>query len=142
VVVPVVTPVTIPVNDPIVATDVVLLAHVPPIEASVSVIVAPTHTAPGPLIGTGSGLTVTITVLTQPVLSVYVTGAVPVDIPNTIPDVEPIEAAPLPVLHIPPPVASLNATNEPAHTIGVPDMAAGNEFTVTAVVVLQPVPIE
>ena len=52
-VVPKVPPVTTPVAEPIVATPVLLLTHVPPLTASVRVMVAPTHTAVGPLIGAG-----------------------------------------------------------------------------------------
>ena len=44
----------------------VLLIHVPP-PGSVSVMVALTHTADGPLIADGNGLTVTVVVRMQPV---------------------------------------------------------------------------
>jgi len=58
-VVPVVIPVTIPLPVPIVAIVGALLPQVPP-PGSVSVIVAPAHTADGPLINDGNGLTVTV----------------------------------------------------------------------------------
>ena len=58
VVVPARTPVTIPVDEPTVATLAALLLHVPP-PASVSVVVVPTQTTAEPLIGDGKGLTVT-----------------------------------------------------------------------------------
>jgi len=61
-VVPGVAPVTIPDDDPIVATEVVPLLHVPP-PPSLSVIVAPTQTAPGPVMEPGSGLMVTVAVI-------------------------------------------------------------------------------
>ncbi len=57
-VVPVVIPVTMPEDNPIVATDVVPLVQVPP-PGLVCVILAPTHKADGPLMADGNGLTVT-----------------------------------------------------------------------------------
>ena len=59
-------PVMIPVAVPIVATDGVLLVHVPP-PASVSAVVRPIHTVAVPSIGVGSGLTVNASVEIQPV---------------------------------------------------------------------------
>jgi len=56
--VPAATPVTIPVEDPIVLTAILLLAHVPPEVASVKEEVSPIHTALPPEIVTGIGLTV------------------------------------------------------------------------------------
>ena len=54
-------PVTTPVADPMLAFVVTLLDHVPPNESSTSVIVAPTHTVAGPVIGAGRGLMTTVT---------------------------------------------------------------------------------
>ena len=51
--VPAVTPVTTPVPEPIVAMAVLLLLHVPPVEGSPRVMVAPAHTVEGPVIGLG-----------------------------------------------------------------------------------------
>ena len=77
VVLPVATPVTIPLADPIVATPGVLLDQRPPPVASVSVIVAPTHNADGPTIGAGNGLTVIVAlpviILVQPVIELEAT---------------------------------------------------------------------
>lgn len=58
---PVATPVTIPLEAPIVATEGARLFQLPP-PASVSAIVAPTHNAVGPPIAAGTGLTVTLVV--------------------------------------------------------------------------------
>ena len=58
-------PVTIPVPAPMVAVPPVML-HVMPGVISVSVIVEPTHTADGPPIAAGSGLTVTGSIAGQP----------------------------------------------------------------------------
>ena len=57
-----------PEEDPIVATDVLLLFQVPPVVASLRVIVAPIQTAvgDGPEIGDGNALICTETVRTQP----------------------------------------------------------------------------
>ena len=54
--VPTETPLTTPVVEPIVATDVLLLNHVPPEVASVKVIDDPTHSIDDPMIGVGGVL--------------------------------------------------------------------------------------
>ena len=61
---PVATPVTIP-EASIVAAEVLLLVHVPPVTPSVKVDVAPAHTPEAPAIvpETGAGLTVTTAVV-------------------------------------------------------------------------------
>jgi hypothetical protein len=56
---PVPAPVTIPLLEPTVATARSLLLHVPPVVASVNVIVDPTHTKDAPPIEAGKGFTVT-----------------------------------------------------------------------------------
>ena len=66
--------------------------------------------------------------------------AVPPDTPLTTPVVEPIEATPEPLLlHVPPPVISLNVVVLPVHTDVVPEIPLGAAFTVTVVVAEQPV---
>ena len=65
-VVPTVTLVTSPVGS-IVATPDAVLYQVPPVLVVASNVVAPKHTAGFPVIGAGSGLTVTKVDLTQPV---------------------------------------------------------------------------
>jgi hypothetical protein len=57
----------IPVVAPAVATVVILLVQVPPVVASVNVIVEPVHTAAVPNMGPGAEFTVTTAVLVQPV---------------------------------------------------------------------------
>ena len=64
---PVATPVTIPDDVPTVAIPVLLLLHVPPLVASLRVVVKPMQTVAVPLTDAGNGLTVTTTVATQPV---------------------------------------------------------------------------
>ena len=61
------TAVTIPEAAPTEATDGVLVVHIPPGVEFVSVIVEPSHTDDGPVMGLGSGLTFTVTDLKQPV---------------------------------------------------------------------------
>lgn len=58
-------PVTTPDDKPIVATAVVLLLHVPP-PVLLNVIAEATHTADAPVIGDGSGSTVTVRVTAHP----------------------------------------------------------------------------
>ena len=57
--VPAATPVAIPEEEPMVATEVLLLLQLPP-PASVNEVVAPTHTFTIPVINGGPGLTVTV----------------------------------------------------------------------------------
>ena len=64
---PALTPVTLPADPSIMLLLVVL--HVPPVTASVAVIVAPWHTVAGPLpivIGTGVAFTVIVSLAKQP----------------------------------------------------------------------------
>ena len=63
-------PETTPVVVPIVATVVLLLLHVPPVMASLSVTVLPWHTEEGPVMATGGGRTVTEKADVQPVSDV------------------------------------------------------------------------
>ena len=64
--VPAVTPVTVPVAEPTVALEVLLLLHVPLPVASVNVVVSPIHTAPVPVIPEGTELTVIVVAAVQP----------------------------------------------------------------------------
>lgn len=58
--VPAVTPVTIPVPEPAVATPVLPLVHVPPAVVPISVVDEPAHMLIVPVIGPGTALTVSI----------------------------------------------------------------------------------
>jgi hypothetical protein len=139
-------PVTTPVVEPTVAIVISLLSQVPPVGAPVSAIVEPIHTcipAGVLVIDVGSGFTVTIAVLTQPVGIEYVIVAVvatDTDPPVIIPVSEPIEAtAELLLLQVPPVVASATVVADPEHTESVPVIAPGSALTVITVVVGQPV---
>lgn len=134
------TPVSTPVLAPIVATPVEPLVHVPPPVASVSVLVAPTQTVVPPLIAAGTAFIVAVAVARHPVANVYDIIEVPALTPVTMPVVEPMVATPvLPLVHMPPPVASVTVVVAPMHALNVPPIAAGLAFTVTTVVALQPV---
>ena len=64
--VPADTPVTIPLEEPIVANKGLLLLHVPPAVPSNKVSVSPTHTKGRPSMEGGKGFTVTVIVAKQP----------------------------------------------------------------------------
>ena len=132
--------VTKPVDDPMVATVVLLLAQVPPAVASESVSVLPTHSGAIPVIPAGAGSTVTVVVRIHPVdNSVNVIGAVPAAMPVTILDVVPtVATAVLPLCHVPVP-ASLSIVVEPTQTFVLPVIGPGKAFTVINAVALQPV---
>ena len=63
--VPIATPETTPEADPTVATPVLLLLHVPPVTASVSVVVEPVQSVTVPRMAVGVGFTVTTKVAEQ-----------------------------------------------------------------------------
>jgi hypothetical protein len=138
--VPAATPVTIPVPEPTVANEALLLLHVLLPEPFVKVVVNPTHTFGVPLLAEGVGFTVDETVLMHPVAMVYVQTHTPFDTPVAIPVVAPIVAIPvLLLLQVPPPVALAKVVVEPVHKVGVPVIAAGLALMVTTAVIMQPV---
>lgn len=123
-----------------IATVVLLLLHVPPGVASVMAILAPAHTAVGPVIGAGGGFTVTVVVITQPGMArVYVIVAVPVLIPVITPVERSISAIlVLLLVHVPPVMASLRVIELSKHTPGPPLIEGGKGLMVTVVVALHP----
>ena len=60
-------------------------------------------------------------------------------IPVTTPVVPIVASVPSLLLQVPPAVASLSEVVKPTHTLAVPLIEPGSAFTVTTVVVLQPV---
>jgi hypothetical protein len=130
------TPVTTPVPLTTVATPVLALAHVPPVVPSVRVIVEPTHTGDDPGIADGVVLTVTTVVVVQPVPREYVIIDVPDIIPVTTP-VPPTTVATVvvPLVQVPPVVPSVKVIVVPAQKADEAEIAPGNVFTVTTVVV-------
>ena len=136
--VPAATPVRTPVPVTIVAKAVLLLLHVPPDVALVSVAEAFTHTAVAPLIAPGVVITVTVLLTRHPAVSVYVIFVVPAAMPVAIPELAFIVAVGvLLLLHVPPVVALVNASVVPVHIVAAL-VIAGNTFMVTVVVRKQP----
>jgi hypothetical protein len=114
-------PVTIPVDDPIVATPVLLLLQIPPMEASDSVVVKPVHTVVEPVIVAGAALTVTILVSKQ-LPSEYEITAVPTATPVTTPDEFIVATAVFALLHAPPPVAPVKVVVAVGQILVVPEI--------------------
>jgi hypothetical protein len=116
---PLVTP-TAPVTTPvevIAATEGALLVQTPPAVASVSDMLEPAHTCDaGPVIGDGSGLTVTGILTAQPTPIEYVTENIPAVTPVTIPFAEPMVAVSGALLVQMPPPASVSVIEPPTHT--------------------------
>ena len=131
------TPVTIPVEDPIVAMPVLLLVQVPPEVASANVTTSKAHTEAVPVIEfTVLLTTVTACVIKQPLLPVYViVGAPVVPTPVTTPeDVTDANEDEL-VVHVPEGVASVNVVTLPTHNIVVGAViAAGAAFMVAVAI--------
>ena len=69
-VVPPATPVIIPELVPAIATAVLLVLHVPPVTASVNVVLEPAHIMAVPLIEVGAWLIDTVVIAIHPVASV------------------------------------------------------------------------
>jgi len=126
------TPVTIPLDEPTVAFAPWLLNQVPPASVLDSVVVAPWHTVSVPVIAAGNGFTVTIAVLIQPPLPVYVMLVVPAVTPVTTPEVTPIVATDgVALVHEIPPGRMLYTTFVlPIHTGTLPLIAAAPPLTV------------
>jgi hypothetical protein len=135
--VPAVKPFTIPLEELIIATDVLPL-HVPPVTVFVKVVAKPAQTDAVPPMAGGSGLTVKTTVDVQPDGSVYVITVVPDASPLTTPLLIPIVATVvLLLLQVPPVVLLLKVAVSPSHTLAVPVIAAGNGLTVIFLIARQ-----
>ena len=118
-----------------VAIPVLLLLHVPPVVASLNPVVPPSQTVVVPLIEDGNGLIVTVLVILQPVAAVYKIIDVPPVTPVTTPvDELTVATAVVPLLQVPPLVASLSVVVAPAHATAVPVIANGNGLTVIVLV--------
>ena len=123
------------------------MLQVPGVLASVSVIADATpfaHTAVGPPMAAGNGLTVTDVETWQPVaVLVKVTGCVPADTPLNTPLLLPTVTYPgtAEALHVPGVLASASVEVEPAHNVVVPVIADGSALTMMDDVVKQPVAV-
>ena len=131
IVAPTVTPVTMPVAEPTLATVAALLIQWPPVVASVNVLVAVPHMLNMPAIVPGSAFIVTGRLTLHPVTSLYVIVDVPANTPATTPVPDPIAAlAGALLIHVPPDVPSVSVAVAPAQIAGLPAIAAGIGFTV------------
>jgi len=105
---------------------------------SINVTVDPGQIIAIPVTPDGSGLTVTMVVIAQPVAIVYVMIDVPSATLVTNPELLMVATDVLPLSHVPPPT-SVSEDVEPIHTDGLPPIGDGNGFIVTLAVVIQPV---
>lgn len=129
-----------PVVEPTVASEVLLLLHVPPTEVSAKVVVAPTQIAPAPTIAEGFGFTVTGIVTKHPVTgNVYEIDGIPDDMPVTIPVEPTVASVGLLLLQVPPVVVLPSEVTWPTQTLASPVIAAGIALTVIVVLTAQPV---
>jgi hypothetical protein len=143
VVVPTVTVVTVPLEDPMLATPVLLLIHVPLGVASVNVMLDPIQTEVGPPISAGNTFTVTLIEVVQP-RRVYVISTVPPLVPVTVPvPLAPITVAIVtpPLLHVPLPDVLLSTVCAPTHTAAAPVIAFGIGLTVVTTVAKHPLAV-
>ena len=132
--VPIVTPVITPFIEPAVATDGLLLLHMP-VPLVTIVIVEPRHSVSGPQMQDGTGFTNTVLVTKHPPQPVKVITALPSDTPQTIGDPDPTEAtAGLLLLHVPQADVSLKPSHEPTHILSGPAIGSGNGNTVSTFV--------
>jgi hypothetical protein len=112
---------------------------VPPPGLQTSVVVDPWQVVAVPVIDAGVELTVSVAVLVQPALTVYVIVVVPAATPVAMPVPASIVAlVVLLLIHVPPVVAWVSAVVAPGHTVSVPDMLASAAFTVAFVTLKQP----
>jgi len=125
-----------PVDEPIVAINVLLLVHVPPRGTSVADAVVPGQIVNEPKIGPGRGLTVTTAVIEQPPGAVYVIIAVLGELTMravTRPVVNATDAIVVGLLlsQVPPVVASESSDVSPEQIRKLPVIGAGAGLTVT-----------
>jgi len=135
----------LPLNDPIVATLVLLLLHVP-LKPSVRDSVPPWHTGDAPDIAEGKGFTVTVLDVLHPVDAAVnvITEVAGVELPVATPVIDPvivlIVATPvLALVQVPRVAASVNVVVTPWHIESAPPIAGVAALTVT---VLEAVPQE
>jgi hypothetical protein len=133
-------PKTSPVIGLTLATDGLRLVHMPPIMASLNVVVKPWHKLDAPIIVVGNALTVTAVDAKQPVDNMYTTVATPGLTPVTAPVSTSTVAIVVPlVLHVPPP-EPVNVVIWPTHTFAGA-IAPGKGTTVTVFIAAQPLTV-
>jgi hypothetical protein len=119
-----------------VATDVLLLLHVPP-PPSANAVAEPAQIFKAPVIAPGIGLTVTTTEVLHVPDRLYVIVVVSTEFPVATPvPGSTVATAVLLLVHVPPP-PSINDVVAPAQTLSAPVIGAGDVFTVTVVVAFE-----
>jgi hypothetical protein len=134
-------PVTVPVEEPTVAMEVLPLVHTPEGVASLSVVLVPRHTPRLPVIPEtpGEELTVILVEVEQPVpVAVKVIAATPAATPVTTPEASTVAMPVAPLDHVPGPPLANKLVVLPTHTAGPPEIGPGGAFTVAVAVVIQP----
>jgi hypothetical protein len=133
-------PSTSPVIELIVATELLLVLHVPPVVALVSTVVCPLHKFNAPALAASVPLTVTVRVAKQPNELVNLIVVVPALLPVTKPVVPTDAIAGVALLQVPVPTDTSMAVDSPEHILLVPPcIGAGIGFTVTIAERKQPV---
>ena len=133
-------PVVYPVPATIVAAPAGAILQVPPADGSASVTDALTQTVAGPVMGSGSALTVTACSEGHPPPTAYDMVVTPPATPVTMPVVEILPSEGRLLDHVPPVVTSLSDIVLPTHTDDGPVMGDGPALTVIVRVTVQLVP--
>jgi hypothetical protein len=137
---PAASPLTTPVANPMDAMDVLLLLQVPPVVASLRVMLFPWQTTDGPVMGE-SGKTTTLLVEKHPAGVIYLMLTIPPETPVIIPETLPIVAIEVvALLHVPPGAELLNVVALPVQTVAAP-VITGVGFTVSGTVATHPLPV-
>jgi hypothetical protein len=139
--VPTPTPLTIPEEEPTVATEVLELVHDPTPPELANVDGIPVHKDVVPVIAPGPALTTKVAVAKQPA-AVYVIVAVPtVVLAVTTPEASTDAIAGLLLDQVPPDVALLNVLVPLVQALNVPVIATGDGLTVTVTLALDVQPL-
>jgi hypothetical protein len=127
-------PLIMPEDEPIVATTVLLLSHVPPASVLDSAVGVPAQITLG-VIAPGTASTVSTAKALHPFDGrVYVIVEVPGDTDVTTPFVPIVATEVVLLLHVPPAVVSVNVVPVPIQISNVPFIGPGPGFTVSALV--------
>jgi hypothetical protein len=114
------------------ATAALLLLQMPPGVASLRLVVEVTQRFVLPVMGSGTGFTRILVLITHPVPTVYTMVATPADTPVIMPLEVPAVAMDAGVLlHVPPGIALASVIVAPSQTSTGPVIAGGSGFTLT-----------
>ena len=133
------TPLTKPLEEPTLATAVLELTQIQPVESDVAVTDEPTQILSCTAIADGCGNTVMVRTTIQPVQGLYVITTVPAVWPIKMPVVGRIEPTVVSLLlHVPHGVASLATIVFPTQTLSGPVIGAAVGVTVIVFIAWQP----